>query len=177
MVLRSAETRSAHEGPRIRVVAQRSALPQLAAVAGALAAGVLLGGSVVRAFSPNPALGSSRDAVWAGGELARALEQDGAVRVDDPRPVRIGATFRARGGRWCRTFTTREGGGIGGVACREDGAWRVEMMTRTPPTPHTRMRAAAPETPAAVQAAAGQLMVGSALDAATERRVRQAGWR
>lgn len=152
--------------PRLRLASALLAVLALGAGGGAAAG---------RFLAPDAAMRSEADAVVAGGELARALERDPFTPADDPRPVRIGATFRARDGAWCRTFSARDGGGMAGVACRERGRWHVRMTTRTPRNAGTRMRAAA-EIPPSVKAAAAQMMSGDPVPPAQARRVREGGW-
>jgi hypothetical protein len=60
---------------------------------------------------------------FAGRDLARSLE----THVDGGAgPVRITLTFRARDGRFCRSFTW--GASLEGVACRERDRWRLETL-------------------------------------------------
>ena len=150
---------------------------EIGAVAAALVVGIAVGGPLMQSVMPDPAISSDGVALLAGGELARALERDAADGPDTPRPVRVGLTFRSREGRWCRTFTARDGGGLAGVACRQDGDWRVAMTAATPRTPETEMRMAASDTPTVVLEAVDQMMTGQALDAAAERAALEGRWR
>ena len=70
------------------------AAPPWAAIAATLVLGLVLG----RQIQPE------RDPLLATGPLAHALETQLASNQAPNPPVRIGLTFKARDGAWCRTF-------------------------------------------------------------------------
>lgn len=113
------------------------------------------------------------DRLVAGGELAQAL--DGAL-ASAPRPgapVAIGLSFRARDGRVCRSFTR---GALAGLACREDEAWTIAVLSRAG-TGAGDIRQAGTAMPPELQAAIDTRMQGEAFDAAQERAARAGHWR
>jgi len=141
------------------------------AVAG-FAAGVVLG----------PALGAggsgdlvTRRGVVAEAALVRVLDTGLAADGPDGDGRAVGLTFRDGQQRWCRTFD-HAGAGMAGLACRDDGAWRIEALARSGPA-SGELRMASSETPAAVLAAVDAAMAEPALDPVQERTAREAGWR
>ncbi|MFZ5670996.1 MAG: anti-sigma factor [Pseudomonadota bacterium] len=141
-----------------------------ASMAAALAAGVAVG------------LGVSRDGALIGGDmrargqLASALESQLASAPPSDARVRVGLTFRARDGRYCRTFAAARGGPAG-LACREGDGWAVRMAVAGAAVPSAEYRTAAVETPSEVLAAAEALMAAPPLDAQAEAAAAKARWR
>jgi hypothetical protein len=138
-------------------------------MAACLVVGVLAGRFVL---PPDPKIGIGTELAPRSG-LARALEGQLAPQ---PGPVRIGLTFKDGAGRYCRTFQSRRNS-VAGLACREDGAWRVRTATRWMPADAPAYRTAASELPPEVLAAVDRELVGEVLDAAQERAARDRGWR
>lgn len=113
----------------------------------------------------------------AAGPLARGLDRDLASTPDPKGRIHVGLTFRDHNRHWCRTFTAAPDR-LAGLACREGGAWRVEVLQSvSPPSGGEGFRVAASGAPAAVQATVDQSIVGDAADATAERRARDSGWR
>lgn len=138
-----------------------------AAAAAALVVGVLAGRMIE---TPVLAVGHQ---VPARLQVAQALDQRLAA---DPGPIRIGLTFRDATGRYCRTFRSGPDE-LAGVACRQDGGWRLETAVAWRPAAGPAYRTAASDTPPSVLAMTDAMMVGEAFDAAQERAARDAGWR
>lgn len=138
------------------------------AMAASLAAGLTIAFAVTGANAPMMA--ATQDGLRARGPLAAALEQQ--LAADQEGAVRIGLSFRARDGGYCRAFgLTRSN--VSGLACRDDGGWRIDIATVHAAGGEVRMAGAAPEVLAAVEAR----IEGEPLDAAAEARARDAGWR
>ncbi|WP_298288607.1 hypothetical protein [Novosphingobium sp.] len=89
---------------------RRYNVPLGAAVAASLVAALVL---------PRDASEPTRDLSFAL-ETGRSLE---AVRLADGSTVTPTLTVKAADGRWCREY--RQGAAIG-LACRDDGSWKVE---------------------------------------------------
>ena len=141
-----------------------------ASVAAALVVGVLAG----RAVWPDHGPLVSRDGVLvATGGLDKALSRGLAA---EPGAVKLGVSFRARDGRYCRTF---ESGAdrLAGLACRQDGRWAARTVTAWTPVARGAYRTAASDTPPEVLAGVDALIAGAPLDAAQERAARDSGWR
>jgi hypothetical protein len=115
----------------------------------------------------------------AHGRLAHALTERLA---SDPKnteaPVHIGESYLSRSGTYCRTFNAAGRGAVAGVACRDDGRWRVmtAVFSKVQPGPQA-YRSAGEQQPQAVTDAVAADIVGAPLDARAEAAARAAGWR
>lgn len=137
-------------------------------MAAALVVGVVAGRLVLTPQALTPG-----HAVPARTKLAQALEHGLAA---SPGVVRIGLSFRDATGRYCRTFQSAPDR-LAGLACRDDGGWRMETATAWKPAPGPEYRTAASDTPPAVLAAVDEALAGEVFDAAQERAARDRGWR
>jgi hypothetical protein len=94
-------------------------------IAASLAVG-LVGGALIQWLSAPAALTEIRDgSMLAHGALARALNEQLAGSPASAAQVRIGLTFRARSGSYCRTFTINGSRALAGLACRTQQQWQV----------------------------------------------------
>ncbi len=150
--------------------ARRFGLAHWGAVAASLAAGLLVGRMAVP--PPQGPLTADNGALTARGKLAQALDQRLAA---DAGPIRIGLSFRANDGRYCRTFQSVRDG-LAGLACRDQDRWRIHTVTAWVPA-KADYRTAASETPPEILTAVDALITGQALDAAAERAARARGWK
>jgi len=147
-----------------------SSLPRWAAMAACLVVGVLAG----RAFWPQGGpLAMHGRALVAQGGLDQALTHQLA---SDPGAIRVGLSFRARDGRYCRTFQSPDDH-LAGLACRGDGRWVAETAVAWTAQAQPDYRTAASATPPAVLAAIDAMIAGEALDAGAERAARDRGWK
>jgi hypothetical protein len=89
-------------------------------------------------------------------------------------PVRIGLSFKARDGAYCRTFAT---GATAGLACRERAGWTVKAAAPTASAGDAAYQTASSQTPAAVLDVVDAMIDGAPLDAQAETRARKRGWR
>ena len=142
-----------------------------AAVAAAFAVGRL---TLPPAASP---IVAAPGGLVAQGTLATALQDQLAAAQRPDAPVKIGVSFQASDGAYCRTFTLRRGAPVAGLACREPAGWRVRMAVEAPPAAASAYRLAGDETPAAVLEAVDAAIRGAPFDAAGEARAKAAGWR
>ncbi|MHA6766612.1 anti-sigma factor family protein [Sphingobium ummariense] len=142
------------------------------ATGGAIAASLLLGLGLGRVSGGDGEPVGVRDGVMvAKGQLASVLD-DQLAAAQDGAAVRIGLSFRRKGGGWCRSF---EGEALAGVACREEQGWQVQQLV--PGTgPETAYRQAS-SGDARVMATVDALREGPPADAAQEVAAREAGWR
>ncbi len=148
----------------------RLGLPQWAAMAACLVVGVFAGRALWPQGGPLAAHGQ---ALVAQGGLERALTTQLA---SDQGPIRVGLSFRARDGRYCRTFQSAPDR-LAGLACRAGGRWTAEATAAWRPEGQPDYRTAASATPPAVLAAVEAMIAGDALDAPAERAARQHGWK
>ncbi|MEW6760028.1 MAG: zf-HC2 domain-containing protein [Pseudomonadota bacterium] len=159
----------AHRAARAGAAAQRRRGPQWGAMAASLAVGVLVG-----VFGGRGELAVERDAggaLLASGSLDRALDRQLAGAAADG-DVQVGMSFLSNTGSYCRTFSL---GASAGLACREDGAWRIPVLAQAE-RQDTAYRQAGAALPAAVLDAVDARIAGATLDAAAERKARDGGW-
>jgi hypothetical protein len=112
----------------------------------------------------------------ASGALARDLT-DSLAGDQAAGDVRLGISFRARTGDYCRTFTLRQSAGL---ACRKGDRWLIRDFTEVGESgaPQSgEYRAAASSLPPAILAAVRDAIVGEPLDRAGEQNARKSGWR
>ncbi|MGK2909741.1 MAG: anti-sigma factor family protein [Sphingobium sp.] len=141
----------------------------LAAMAAALVMGLLLGQVITPGGSG--LVGSGQGALVAQGDLAQALETQLASTQPADAPMRIGVTFRDHNGQLCRTF---EGEVLSGIACRAGNAWQLKRTMAPEVGDRQAYRQA---SSAEMMDAAQNMMAGGAMDADTERKAKDGGWR
>jgi hypothetical protein len=98
--------------------------------------------------------------------------------------VRIGVSFRSKGGSYCRSFQLREQINLAGLACREGGQWRLDVLARGEPSPgggmgndaHSGYRPAGSALPSSIVQAVDQAIDGEPLDAAAEAHAKMNQW-
>jgi hypothetical protein len=115
----------------------------------------------------------------AHGRLAHALTERLASDPQNAQaPIRIGLSYVSRSGGYCRTFSAAGRGALSGVACRDDGRWRVvtAVFSKTRPGDEA-YRTAGSQQPQAVTDAVEADISGAPLDARAEAAARAAGWR
>jgi negative regulator of sigma E activity len=129
----------------------------------AMAASVLLGVVISwRAWSPvdTATISAEHGALVARGMLAAALDRQLAGNQPNDAAVKIGLTFKARDGSYCRSFALRDAG-ITGLACRADDEWRIPV-TATADAAGGDIRQAASSIPPAVMQAIEARIAGDA---------------
>lgn len=137
------------------------------AMAASIAAGLVLGVGLMG--RPAPLIATDAGALVARGALAHAL--DTQLAADATGAVRIGLSFRSNTGGFCRSFDLIEAN-TSGLACRDGDGWALALVTANPQT-EIRSASATPEILAAIDAR----IVGDPLDAESEARARNRGWR
>lgn len=149
----------------------RWSLREWGAIAATLLLGVLLGAVVFHSARGLP-LDTEQGRLVARGELDTALstQLSGAAST----ATRIGLSFRAGDGAWCRSFNLREGSA--GLACRRQGRWVVQLLDGSPLAAGTDYRQAASSLSPAMVNAITALGGGDALSAEEEQQQLRAGW-
>jgi anti-sigma factor RsiW len=165
--------------PARRQPPQRSWLSVLALAAGVVL-GIALGPALLELTREEPDLVASVAGVRASGALADALSRRLASQQTDSAPIRLGVSFLAKSGEYCRTFVSRHGSeAVAGMACRQGSTWRIDALqsiSLAPGDPAGYRQAATPLPPMILEAAEA-VMVGDALDARREVEARDHGWR
>ena len=143
------------------------------AVAAALAAGVLAGAFGWHAWQGEAELASlsgAEGALVAQGHLASAL----SAQLASPGPsgrVRIGISFLARDGKYCRSFVMDT---TAGLACRDGGQWKIPVLAQGAAGAAWMDGSGLP--PAVLEAIDGRI-AGTPLGPAAERAAQARGWK
>ena len=146
---------------------------------GALAATMVLGamlGHFVFRGSSQPPIETQQGRLLAASYLDTALSTQVAGNAAEDAAARIGLSFRAADGRYCRTFTLETG--EGGLACRRDRRWSVDVLegaAAEPAAPGDFRQAASALSPAMLGAIAA-LGAGDPLTPEEERQRLRSGW-
>lgn len=153
----------------------RAPWPYLGGMAASLMLGTLLGYQLLP-----PAAGPSVDGnLWASASLAQALDQQ--LSGQAAGTVTPGLSFVAKGGGYCRSFTTQGGtASSAGLACRDGEHWRLQQIEALPTEPGAaagQYRQAATALPQALLQSIDALREGDVLDAAAETQARARGWK
>lgn len=146
-------------------------LPQWAAMAATLALGLAVGNLIGQG-------GEGSQVTVDNGQLVAAASLDRALDTQlASAPVnsgaRIGLTFRTANGNVCRSF---QDGAASGLACRENGHWRVEGLFQGGEGQSSDYRMAAGQDPRLAELI-DQAIAGEPFDAAQEKASREKGWR
>jgi hypothetical protein len=142
--------------------------------AAAIAASLVIGVAVGRTLpsGADAPVGIEGGTLVARADLAEALDTQLASSQPTDAATRIGVSFARADGAYCRTFESRA---LSGLACRDGEAWRM-VMTAEGNAVRGDYRQAGTSA-AQIADTAQDLMAGEPLDAAAERRARDAGWR
>jgi hypothetical protein len=150
------------------------------ALAAGIVLGIALGPALLQLSGERPDIVASGADVAADGALADALSQQLASEQSASDPIRLGVSFRATSGEYCRTFISRRGvGALAGMACRQGAAWRIDALQSVSIVPEDSngYRQAATSLPPLVLRAAEDSMAGEPLDAVGEAEARAQDWR
>ena len=147
--------------------------PEWTSIAASLLIGIIAGRSAL-APSGSALFAIDEEGVVAAGALSAALTDRLGGELADTE-VWVGLTFRAKGGEYCRTFSTDSAAGF---ACREADAWKVRALSEGITSPAGgEYRMAGTEVPPAIVAAIEGVMAGAALDQEEEQAARARGWK
>lgn len=140
--------------------------------AAALVCGLLIGVAIERNAGADMIAGAHGGLV-AHGQLADALSNKLASEAG-PGPA-VGVSFRAKDGRYCRTFETANSAG---VACRGAQSWAIAALSATSVEADSQAayRPAASAMPDLIRKAVTGMIEGAPFDAAAERQARDRGW-
>lgn len=152
---------------------RRWSWPEWGAIAASLVIGVI--GTRFAIRPPEAAFTSQQGRLVAQGHLADVLSHRLASTQPRAAATRVGVSFRARSGAYCRSFTVTDGEALAGLACREGDGWRIDVLARADAASGDYSQAGT-ALPAAVVSAVEQQIDGEPLDAASEERARRSGW-
>jgi hypothetical protein len=147
---------------------------QWLAIAATLAVGVFVGVFAARGPSGSP-FETDDGRLVAAGYLDAALSAQPAGAAPQGATASIGLSFVAAGGEACRTFTLQSG--PGGLACRSDGRWRVELLDDAAVQPGSdEFRQASSALTPAILGAIEARGAGEPLTVEEEQQRIRAGW-
>jgi hypothetical protein len=157
--------------------ARRWALPEWSAIAATLVFGTLLGSMLFRPAGGLP-VETVQGRLVASGALDAALstQPSGSGATNAADAMRIGLTFRAADGSYCRTFGLR---GSVGLACRQQDRWAVRLLedSSSGPVETGNFRQAASALSPAMLGAIGALGAGDVLTPEQEQAQLRSGWK
>lgn len=143
----------------------------LGAIAASLVVGLFAGQWLQLGGSGPVAVGEG--GLVAQGDLAQVLDTQLASAPTAEAQARVGISFVSTEGQMCRTF---ESSALTGLACRDDGRWRLVVTAPGNAAGQGEYRQAGSGSLIVMQTAQ-DMMSGDPLDAAAERRLRDSGWR
>jgi hypothetical protein len=146
------------------------ALPQWASMAAALVLGIALG-TTINTGSPVGPVEVRGGSLYAASAVDRAL--DTQLASAGSGDVRVGLTYRDQAGAICRTF---EAQGSSGLACRDDGRWKLRGLFAAPEGQDADYRMAAGADPRLMELV-DESIAGEPFGAAQERQAKERGWR
>ena len=146
-------------------------LPQLAAMAATLVLGLVLGTSLNNESGSSP-VEVRGGQIYAAGAVEQALESR-LASTGGNGDVRIGLTFRDASGAICRSFESQESAGL---ACRDEGDWRLRGLFAAPEGGNADYRMAAGADPRLMEMI-DSVITGEPFDAQQEQAALERGWR
>lgn len=167
--LLSGNVDSSFEGRRAARTARwyQPSVMQWGAMAASLVVGLMIGGTAL-----NRDAGYVRDnggQMVASGALADALDTQLASTQGNNVKIRIGSSFAAKDGGYCRTF---ESVSLDGIACADGGSWQLRQTLSGDGASEYRQASAG-----ALAEAAAAMMAGEPLDAAGEKAAADKEWK
>lgn len=146
-------------------------LPQWAAMAASLVIGIAIGAISLNGSSQQP-VETRGGQIYAAGAVDRALDTQ-LASASPGGDVRIGLTFRNSEGAICRSF---EADAATGLACRDEGDWRLRGLFPAPDRQQTEYRMAASPNQQLLDLV-DSTIAGDPFDAAAEAQAKERGWR
>lgn len=148
-------------------------LREWGAIAATLVIGVLLGAMALRGPAGLP-METAGGRLVANGILDAALSTRPSGAAGEDSTVRIGLSFRSGNGEFCRTFALPAGSG--GLACRRDGRWAVQLLEAAKTAADGDYRQAGSTLSPAMLGAMDSLAAGEPLTPEQEQQRLGAGW-
>jgi hypothetical protein len=165
---------------RARRGGQRGVKVRRFAIAASLLAGLVVGALIQRLSTPGALTEFHDGSLLARGALARALNEQLAGAAMAGVAVRVGLSFKARSGNYCRTFALGGTRLLTGLACREQEQWQVLTLVAGEPGSAggtgQAPRMGLSSLPPALLQAVNERTSGEPLNAAAEARARSDGW-
>ncbi len=162
--------------PLRRKPQRRWSWPEWTAIAASAVLGVLMSRTYFERGA-GPVISHAGQMI-ANGTLDRALSEQLAANQPATAPVQIGVSFRARSGDYCRTFVMHDATALAGLACRQQGGWRVRALSQGEAGAQSAgtLRQAGSAVPASVLQAVNEQIAGDPLDASAEAAAKGKKW-
>ncbi|HWW19476.1 MAG TPA: hypothetical protein VNZ06_01610 [Steroidobacteraceae bacterium] len=93
-----------------------------------LAIGALAGACLTRLLTGDELTQYRHGTLLAQGALASALNEQLVGHVPQSTSIRVTATYRGRGGNYCRTFSVTGAASLTGLACRNGAQWQLQTL-------------------------------------------------
>jgi anti-sigma factor RsiW len=147
-----------------------------------MAAGLIVGlgvGYLLESPLKSPLMRNAGGAMIARGPLATALSGQLAAEQSPDSPVRIGLSFLAKSGDYCRTFVLSGAITPAGLACRRGAEWQIVTLTeeRGAAAGGSGYRTAGSGFSATILSAVEGQIAGEPLDQAGEKAARGQHWK
>lgn len=152
---------------RKKVIRRGFGIAQWSAMAATLALGIVVG-QFGLGLNGSP-IAQHNDTLIASGALETALETQLASAQSDGNSYRIGLTFRSKADQICRSF---DGKTVSGIACKANDHWRLENTIPGKATSEYRQASSSE-----INARAAVMMDDTPVDADTERKLMENGWK
>jgi anti-sigma factor RsiW len=181
---RAAQTSASSRRNDVQQTMTRTSWRQL----GSMAAAVLLGLGIGYGLSKQgavPIVHGASGALVANGQLASALSSQLAAEQTGSSAVRIGVSYVAKSGEYCRTFSLAGAklptaaaaqAAAAGVACKDHQQWQIRALAQVPSQPGGNYRTAGTAVSPVILKLIEDEIQGEPLDAAGESAARQRGW-
>jgi hypothetical protein len=150
---------------------------------GSLAASLILGlglGFFFWGRSNAPLTRGAGGALVAEGALATALSNQLAAEQPANSAIKIGLSFRAKSGEYCRTFALSGSASPSGLACLDGKEWQIQALAQGGPVPgsaESGYRTAGSAMPASILKSVEERIAGEPLDQSAEITARRRGWK
>lgn len=163
----------AMRNPPPEPVKPRWSFKEWGAMAASLVIGLGAGALAMRSATPSPELALENGVMRASGTLAAGLSRQLASAAPRQASVRVGLSFMAKDGNYCRTFMLAHQSGL---ACRNGKGWAVPVLAEGGMQSQPAYRQANNPLPDPVLQAIDERIAGRPLDIAGEQAARDRGW-
>jgi hypothetical protein len=145
---------------------------------GAIAVSLLIGVLVGHGASNRDegAVSVDRGRMTARAELDTALSSQSGGAINRETGIRIGVSYLAKNGDYCRTFTLKDAQVLAGLACRRNAQWTIDALTPTKADASGAYRMAGAAVPALILGIVEDTIAGDPLDAEQESEAREHSW-
>jgi hypothetical protein len=153
---------------------RRWSLPEWGAITASLVIGVLVSRIVWDRDADLFVVQQGRMTVQ--GDLDAALSRQTGNAIDRKTGIKVGVSYVAKSGDYCRAFTISKEHVLAGLACRRNSQWTIDALTRATANSSDAYRMAGVEVPALILSIVENSISGEPLDAEQEAEARGKDW-